>query len=79
MHINQPMLDVYMQVTQKSKLKPAAPTFELGWPSQAVPVGRTVKASVNSPASEQEAGKNQYAVNVGAEWNSSRQHQPHTQ
>jgi hypothetical protein len=46
-----------MQVTQKPKLKPVAAIFELGWPSQTAPVGRTVKASVNTQASEKGAVK----------------------
>jgi hypothetical protein len=56
---------MYMQVTQKSQQEPATPLFELGWPSQAVSMGRTVKGSANTLASEKVAGKNQYAVNMG--------------
>jgi hypothetical protein len=43
-------------------MKPAAPVFKLGWPSHAVPVGRTVKAAINTLACEKVAGKNQYAA-----------------
>jgi hypothetical protein len=43
---------MYMQMTQKPKLEPVAPIFELGRPSQAGPLGRTVKASITALASE---------------------------
>jgi hypothetical protein len=52
---------MYMLVTQKPKLKPAALIFEFGRPSQAVTIERTVKASLNTLACEKGAGKNQYA------------------
>jgi hypothetical protein len=51
---------MYMQGARKPKLKPAAPIFKLGQPRQAVPVGRTVKASMNTLASKTGASKNQY-------------------
>ncbi len=53
---------MHMQVTQKFKLYPAALIFELGWPKQAVPVEKTVKASLITVARGKVAGKNQYAV-----------------
>jgi hypothetical protein len=68
-----------MYVTQKPKLEPAARIFELGQPSPAVPVGKTIKASINTLASEKEADKNQYAMNMGTEWTSLHQYQPHAQ
>ncbi len=67
-----------MQVTQKLDLKPAAPIFRLEMPNQAVPVGKTVRASINNVTSGKGAGENQYAVSMGTEWTSSHQHQPHT-
>jgi hypothetical protein len=65
---------MYMQVTQKPKPKPVALISKLGWPSQAVPVGRAVRASKNTLASAKGAGKNQYAVSIGAEWTSWHRH-----
>ncbi len=48
------ILNMYVQVTQKLKLKPAIPILEFGTskPSSAFPTGGTVEASINTPASE---------------------------
>ncbi len=45
---------MFVQVTQKLKLKPAALILEFGTakPSGEIPVGSTVKASTNTPAGE---------------------------
>jgi hypothetical protein len=45
---------MYVQETQKLKQKPATPVLEFGTAKSngAVPVGRIVEASVNTPASE---------------------------
>jgi hypothetical protein len=53
---------MYVQVTLKLKLRPAAQP-----PRQAVPMGRTesVGICVNTPACEKGAGKNHYAVSMG--------------
>jgi hypothetical protein len=56
------VFNMYMQVTQKPKIKPAAPLFELGLLSQADPTGRTVKASINAMAIEKGTHKNQYGT-----------------
>jgi hypothetical protein len=47
---------MYMQEIQKPKLKTAAPIFKLRQLSQAVPVGRTVKVSINTLTIEKAAG-----------------------
>jgi hypothetical protein len=50
-------VNMYMQMTQKPKLELAAPIFELGWPSQAVPRGRRMTASINTLDSGKGVGK----------------------
>jgi hypothetical protein len=51
------LIHMYMHMTQKPKLELAAPIFELGWPSQAIPGGRTVTASINTLDSGKGVGK----------------------
>jgi hypothetical protein len=63
----------------ETKTDAAALIFEQEQPSQEDPLERTVMASLNTLASENEAGKNQYALNMKTEWTSLNQYQPHAQ
>jgi hypothetical protein len=40
--------DVHVQVTQNPNLERVAPHVKLGQPSQAAPMGKTVKVSINT-------------------------------
>jgi hypothetical protein len=52
--------------------------FKPGWPSNAVPLGKTVNESINTLTSGKGMTKS-VCCEHGIEWTSSHQHQPHAQ
>ncbi len=67
MSINQPILHMCMPVTKKLKLKLVTPILEFGMAKPSVSCGKNSGISVNTPASEKGADKNQYSVSIGME------------